>query len=250
MKIESVAILVVGDEILRGQVRDANAHYMATRLCAVGADLRRIEIVGDRVADIAETAARLAKTHDHLVVCGGVGPTHDDVTMEGVAQGFGMSLAPNTELEALIKTWKGDKPHQIWQRMARIPEGAELVTVPDHFPVVRIRNTFVLPGVPRILQTKFEAILTLLCTRSRPCHTRSFLYMGSEFQIAEPLKLFSGEVAPFVQVGSYPKKLGPRLHQVEITLTSRDENALKQACRRLPKLIPEAEPRTRRTDPH
>jgi molybdenum cofactor synthesis domain-containing protein len=249
INVDTIAILVVGDEILRGQVRDANAHYMATRLCGVGLDLRRVEIVGDRVADISEATARLSAAHDHLVACGGVGPTHDDVTMEGVARAFETPLTANAELEALIKSWKGEDLDHTWQRMARIPEQAELLTVPDHFPIVRMKNVFILPGVPRILQAKFEVILTLLGHNSHPCHTRSFLYCGSEFHIAEPLKSLSMEVSPVVQVGSYPKKLGPRKYQVEVTLTSRDREALRRACLRLPELIPEAEPRPRRADP-
>ena len=102
---KTAAILLVGDEILRGQVQDENAHHMAKGLNALGIGLQRIEIVGDDVDDIAEATARLSRGHHLVFISGGVGPTHDDVTMDGVARAFKVSLFPNPELVKTLEGW-------------------------------------------------------------------------------------------------------------------------------------------------
>ena len=240
---KTAAILLVGDEILRGQVQDENAHHMAKGLNALGIGLQRIEIVGDDVDDIAEATARLSRGHHLVFISGGVGPTHDDVTMDGVARAFKVSLFPNPELVKTLEGWHGTPLSPPLSRLTRIPENAKLVPLEGHFPSVRVENAYIFPGVPRLLKTKFDAVLSTLKPSTPPSITRAFVILENEFHIAEDLRALAHNLAPGVSVGSYPQRIAHKKHQVRITLTSRDPQALDSAekllLERLPSLQPE-----------
>jgi len=229
----TLAILVIGDEILRGDVQDTNAHYMAKRLNEVGAELRRIEVVGDDIDVIAEAVTHLSNGHDKLILCGGIGPTHDDVTMEGVARAFKVSLELNEELVQIMEGWGKDPLEKSFRRMAQIPNGAQLVPVDDYLPIVCMENVIILPGVPRILKKKFESLVELFRSKKHPNITRTFLTEQTEMSIAESLRLLASEHAPKVSIGSYPQRIAEKNYIVRITITSRDESALDQAQSRL-----------------
>lgn len=228
---------------MRGQVQDANAHHMAKGLNALGIHLHRVEIVGDDVDAIAEATARLSRGHHLVFISGGVGPTHDDVTMDGIAQAFGVSLRPNPELVRILEGWHGAPLSPPLSRLAHIPESASLVPLEDHFPSVRVENAYVFPGVPRLLKTKFDAVLSTLEPSTPPSITRAFVILENEFYIAEDLRALAEALAPNVSVGSYPQRIAHKNHQVRVTLTSRDPHALNEAERllfeRLPALLPE-----------
>ncbi len=237
-----VAVLVVGDEILRGQVRDSNAHYMAQRLFDGGAELRCVQVVGDEVEAIAEAVSILSVAHDYLIVCGGIGPTHDDVTMEAVARAFGVDLSPKKELVELLEGWRGVPLDAAVRRMTLVPEGAGLLPVEGFMPVVQMKNTVVLPGVPRILRVSFDAISGIFQTGEPPRRTRCFVTKEREHRIAENLRCFALEVGPNVSVGSYPRRTPTDAAVVRITLTSRDIEALEVAHARLLERIPDLKP--------
>lgn len=229
----TLAILVIGDEILRGDVQDTNAHYMAKRLNEVGAELRHIEVIGDDIDVIAEAVTRLSNGHDKLILCGGIGPTHDDVTMEGVARAFKVSLELNEELIQIMDGWGKDPLEKSLRRMAEIPTGAQLVPVEGYLPTVCMKNVIILPGVPRILKKKFESVIELFRSKKHPNITRVFLTEQTEMSIAESLRLLASELAPTVSIGSYPQRIADKKYIVRITITSRDESALDNAQSRL-----------------
>lgn len=237
-----VAILVVGDEILRGQVRDSNAHYMAERLFEAGAELQCIQVVGDEIEEIAEAVLQLSGNHDYLIVCGGIGPTHDDVTMEAVARAFRVGLSEKKELVELLEGWRGVPLDDAVRRMTLVPEGAVLVSVEGYMPVVQMANVVVLPGVPRILKVSFDAILWMFRSQEQPKKTRCFVTEEREHRIAEDLRCFASEVGPKVSVGSYPQRTSGNINVVRVTLTSRDPEALEAAQARLLEKISHLQP--------
>ena len=235
MTIDRVAILVVGDEILSGDTQETNARYMACALARVGASLRRVVVIPDDLDEIARFARELSDEFDVVLSSGGIGPTHDDVTMEGIARGFGLPLVPHPQLVALLTEWRGQDLDDALRRLALVPEGAALLWTDKLFPLVQIRNLYVLPGVPRLLRKKFDALLPHI--EGEPTHQRQFHTDENELSLARDL----GEVQasfPRVVIGSYP--FTPQTHSwsVRLVLKARDEAELDAACATLRARIP------------
>jgi FAD synthetase len=122
----TAAILLVGNEILSGKVEEANARYLVRELRELGVRVARIEVVPDDADDIAASVRALSGRFDLVFSSGGVGPTHDDVTLPAIAAAFGMSMVTHPELERVLRTAFGDRLHPRDLRMARIPDGARL----------------------------------------------------------------------------------------------------------------------------
>ena len=241
MSVKSIAIVIVGNELLSGRIRDVNAAYLAQRLRELGSDLGRIEFIGDHVSTIAETVRRLSGRHDQVLVCGGIGPTHDDVTMEGVAQAFDVDIVERPELVALMRAWKKRLPDGAAERLASIPAGSELISVDDHFPAVMKENVFILPGVPRLLRAKFEAIAGLFQSDEHFVETTIFRLERTELAVAEQITRLAEAVGPDVGLGSYPQRLGPVSPQLQLVLTSRDPVALERGKAALLAAFPDAQ---------
>ncbi len=227
----SVAAVIIGDEILSGKFADENGPYLVRRLRELGADLVRLATIGDRVDDIAEEVRRCAASCDAVITTGGVGPTHDDRTLEGVARAFDLPLEQHPELVALLESF-GLELNAAALRMATVPAGAELLAGSDRdYPVLRVRNTYVFPGVPRLMQRKFERVAHHFS--GRPVHVARVHTRARETAIAAQL----GEVQrafPDVAIGSYPRH-GDGGYRVIVTLEGRDPERLalaREAVRR------------------
>lgn len=232
----TAAVVIIGDEILSGKFPDENGPYLVGRMRALGCDLRRLAVVGDTLDAIGDEVARCAAVHDHVVTTGGVGPTHDDLTLEGVARAFGLGTELRPELVALLDRFGlARTPTNL--RMATMPVGAELILAERaSFPIVRVRNVWVFPGVPRLMRAKFEEIAPrfagplVRCVRvhvDRP-----------ETEIAGLLTEVAEVHAAAVAIGSYPRE-GAGEPQVIVTLESRDEQALDDAVRDLNRRLAE-----------
>jgi molybdenum cofactor synthesis domain-containing protein len=197
------AIAVIGDEILSGKYVDENARFAIDELRAAGVRLRRIEVIPDDVDDIAATVARLSARFDQVLTSGGVGPTHDDLTMAGIARGFGVGLTLHPRLVELCVGYFGAALTEPQQRLAQVPEGAELVDAPDlTVPVVRVRNVYVLPGVPSLFRQKLVALRPLL--RGRPFVVGRVHLAVDETVVADRLAAIA-RAFPTVAIGSYPR---------------------------------------------
>jgi molybdenum cofactor synthesis domain-containing protein len=234
---DTAAIVVIGDEILSGKFVEENAAYLIPALRDLGVALRRIEVVPDILEDIAETVKRASERHDHVFTSGGVGPTHDDLTMEGIARAFGVKVIRHPELETLLRAFYGSNLAERNLRMADVPEGADLV-VADHasWPVTRFRNIYILPGVPIIFRRKFDAIRERF--RARPFHTRRVYCMAEEAAIAAHLDAIVA-AHPGVNVGSYPR-FDAQDYRVIVTLESKDLAAVDAAVADLVGRLPPA----------
>src|SRR5690348_15065107 len=156
---KTAGIAIIGEEILSGKVGDENARLLIAELRELGVRLRRISVIPDEADLIAREVAEQSRAFDYVFTSGGVGPTHDDVTMEGIARGFGTRVVRIPELEALLRKYYGAALTEAHLRLAEAPEGAEMVFGSDmHWPVVRYKNVHILPGVPGLFRKKFLAI--------------------------------------------------------------------------------------------
>jgi molybdenum cofactor synthesis domain-containing protein len=222
----TAAILIIGNEILSGKVEEENARFLTRELRALGVSLRRVEVVPDVTEEIAASVRALSPRFDFVFTSGGVGPTHDDVTLRAVADAFGMELVRRPELDALLRAGFADRLHERDLRMADIPSGARLEYGPGGprndartpWPVVVVGNVWVLPGVPSIFRRKFEAVRELF--RAGPIHGRALFSRAGEGPIAGALD--EAVVAfPEVEIGSYPHPDASD-YRVKITLDGRD----------------------------
>ena len=224
------AILLIGNELLSGKVEDENARYLVRELRSLGVTVGRIEVIPDLESDIAETVRALAARFDLVFTSGGVGPTHDDVTLAAVAAAFGMSVARHPDLERLLRAAYGDRLHERDLRMADVPSGARLEYGPAGpgaiWPVVVVRNVWILPGVPAIFRRKFEAVRELF--RASPIHARAVYSRDGEGAIAAVLDTVVAAF-PGVEIGSYPHLDAPD-YRVKITVDGRYRAAVDAAA--------------------
>jgi molybdopterin-biosynthesis enzyme MoeA-like protein len=217
----TAAALVIGNELLSGKVHDANTLTLARALRPLGIDLRRVVVIPDEVALIAAEVNSLRLSHDFLFTSGGVGPTHDDVTVEGIALGLGRRVVRDAGVEALLRAHYGERLTDGHLHMADIVEGTELYPgASPTWPTMVLGNVFVLPGVPQIFSFKLEGLLPRLRGDEAP-----FVLRSVDCAIDEgPLKPFLDAVVarfPDVAVGSYPR-WGDEGHRVRVTFDGRD----------------------------
>src|SRR6185312_17135361 len=136
-----------------GKVEEANVAVLARALRELGIDLRRVVVVKDDIDAIAREVKELASAHDWLFTSGGVGPTHDDVTIEAVARAFGVGVTSSPEMEQMLRDHYGARTTAGHLRMALIPEGAALETTEAiRWPTTRLHNVWVMPGVPEVFR--------------------------------------------------------------------------------------------------
>ena len=223
---KTAGIILIGNEILSGKIRDENAAYLCRELRTLGVDVRRIAVIPDEVGLIADEVATFTKAFDLVFTSGGVGPTHDDVTIEGVARAMAVPVIRHPELVTLLERYYRGKVTEAALRMAEIPEGAELVTGGTlRFPTILMRNVYVLPGVPEIFRQKFDALRERF--RDQPIHLKNVFVRIGEGMLAEYLNRLL-QSFPLLQLGSYPEFSNPE-YQVKVTLESRDRGYLEQA---------------------
>ncbi|PZN99148.1 MAG: competence/damage-inducible protein A [Alphaproteobacteria bacterium] len=155
----TAAVLIIGDEILSGRTADTNLNIIARFLSALGIDLEEARTVGDVPAQIVSALNALRAGHDYVFTTGGIGPTHDDITADCVAQAFGVPLLDHPEAVAILERRYGSDFNAARRRMARIPEGGTLIANPvTDAPGFQIGNVFVMAGVPRIMTAMLEDV--------------------------------------------------------------------------------------------
>ncbi|MBI3637497.1 MAG: competence/damage-inducible protein A [Candidatus Rokubacteria bacterium] len=223
---KTAGIILIGNEILSGKIADANAAYLCRELRPLGVDVRRISVIPDEVDLIAREVAAFSAEFDVVFTSGGVGPTHDDVTIEGVARAMGAGVVRHPELSAVLKDYLGDRLNDAHLRMAEVPEGAELIAGGSlRFPTILMRNVYVLPGVPEVFRQKFDAIKERF--RDRPFHLKNVFVRIGEGTLAAYLNGLL-EDFPALLLGSYPEFSNPE-YRVKVTLESQDPGYLDGA---------------------
>lgn len=231
----TAAALVIGNEILSGKIADANIPYLARELRDLGVSLDRVIMVPDVVDTIARDLVALSEAYDVVFTSGGVGPTHDDVTIEAVAKAFGRRVVRSPEFEALLRELYVGRLTDAHLRMADVPEGAELITNEQvRWPTICVVNVYVFPGIPEIFRVKFPVLRDRF--RQEPWHLRMVFTTLDEGTIKDALdRVVAG--FPVVQVGSYPRLYDPEYH-VKITLEAKDRTAVEAATQALVASLP------------
>lgn len=226
MNVPTAAILLIGDEILSGKTEDKNARLLIGELRQLGVALRRIVVIPDVIEEVATAARELAAQFDYVFTSGGIGPTHDDVTIAGIARAFDAPIVRHPELERIIRDYFGDHTDEARLRMADAPAGAELISGEGiGWPVLACRNVYILPGVPEHFARKFMAIRERF--RVAPFYARAIYTREDEFDLAENLRHVA-DAHPQVAIGSYPS-FSTAEYLVKLTLESKDNAALAAA---------------------
>ena len=222
----TAGVVIIGNEILSGKFADENTPWLVARLRELGTDLHRVTVIPDTIDDIADEVSRQSHRYDWVFTTGGVGPTHDDITYEGVARAFHGGVARHPELEAVLRRKLGEACNHAALRMAEVPEGSDLWWDGEVvYPVVVKRNVVIFPGVPSLLKLKFERIAHRF--RGVPLATARLTTQRSEPAIAATLTEAQSRW-PMVAIGSYPR-LDESPMVVIVTFESRDPDAL-DAC--------------------
>jgi molybdopterin-biosynthesis enzyme MoeA-like protein len=237
---KTAAVLIVGNELLSGKTRESNLIELARLLRSLGIQLERAVFVLDDVETIAREVSTLASSFDYLFTSGGVGPTHDDVTLEAIAQSFGVPVVTQPDLLALYKKHYGEKLNEGHIRLAGVPQGAKLLTTSaSPWPLAVMKNVWILPGIPEVFRMKLPII------RQHLGADRPFLTRAVFTKMDEPdLKPLLDEVVrkhPGVDVGSYPVWSDPK-YRTKITFDGREKDLIDDALATLLDLLPEGEP--------
>lgn len=202
----TAAMLVIGDEILSGRTRDSNMHHLAGALTTHGITLAEARVVADDAGAIVAAVNALRAAYDHVFTSGGIGPTHDDITAEAIAQAFGVPISQRADAMALLGAHyerSGLPFNEARQRMARIPDGAVLIDNPVSVaPGFTLGNVHVMAGVPRIFEAMLLGVLPLL-TGGAPLLSRSLRVNRGEGDIATEFAALAAAY-PDLAMGSYP----------------------------------------------
>ncbi len=223
----TAGILVIGNEVLSGKVEEENARYMVSGLRELGISLMRIVVVRDDVPAIADEVRQMSGKYDWVFTSGGVGATHDDVTLGAVAQAFGVDLVEHPGILSLLEEHFGDRMNAAVRRMAQLPEGTEVLGLEAlRYPVIRVRNVHVFPGVPEYLRLKFDYLKGRLQTDS-PFVLRQIYLSVSEDRIALALAEQDSAFSD-VEFGSYPK-FDNSDYKTKLTVEGRDFERVQAA---------------------
>lgn len=227
--------MIIGNEILSGKVTDLNSPYLCRELRMLGVDVERILTIPDEVDVIAREVRAMSDAYDFVFTSGGIGPTHDDLTMDGVAAAFGLPIERSEGIAARIERAQGHPPNESQLKMAMVPAGAQLVDAGDlWFPVVIVENVYVLPGIPELLRKKFESVRERF--RGVPVLLKRVFVKRRESDIATSLHELLEEF-PELMLGSYPR-IGEESFHVLLTLESRDAGYLQRALESLLERLP------------
>ena len=240
-RVWTAALAVIGDEILSGRTQDKNVAQLATWLNVQGIRLAEVRIVPDVTTRIAETVNALRAAHDYLFTTGGIGPTHDDITVDAIAASFGVSVVVHPEARAILEDYYRDRPgglNEARLRMARVPEGAELIANPSSgAPGVKMGNVYILAGVPHIAASMMDA-LTGTLEGGRPVVSVTVGARAPESEVADLLR--ETEAAhPGVAIGSYPFFKDGR-YGANFVIRSEDETLVRETGSDLSRRLSEA----------
>ena len=202
----TAAMLVIGDEILSGRTRDSNMYHLAGALTRHGIDLKEARVVSDHAPSIVAAVRALSDAYDHVFTSGGIGPTHDDITADCIAEAFGAPIDVRADARALLEAHyarTGTELNAARLRMARIPDGAALIENPvSTAPGFTIANVHVMAGVPAVFEAMVASVLPTL-TGGAPLISETLRVDRPEGEIAAPL----GDLAaryPDLSIGCYP----------------------------------------------
>ena len=230
MEQPTASMLVIGDELLSGRTQDANMHHLANKLTEIGINLSEARFIRDDAAVIVSNIVELSTKFDYLFTSGGIGPTHDDITTDCVAEAFGRQVSVRSDAFNILKKYydgKGIELNEARLRMARIPEKADLIeNLISGAPGYIIENVYVMAGVPRIFQSMLQTVLPNLKKGTPTLSISIKLYKGEgdiALELEQIVKAFSK-----LTFGSYPFNENG-IHGTNIVIRGKDKKLMIQA---------------------
>ena len=234
----TAGLLVIGDEILSGRTKDVNIGATADFCTDLGIELKEVRVVSDDTDDIIAAVNALRSRYTYVFTTGGIGPTHDDITADAIAKAFGVGLPINPDARAMLEArWRetGTEVNEARLRMARIPEGADLiVNSVSAAPGFRIGNVHVMAGVPIIMRAMLEALAPSLKGGKRVLSETVRAAVG-EGTVGGPLGELQAQY-PDVKMGSYPQ-MGHGRVMTELVLRSSDAQRLAEATEKVRAMV-------------
>ena len=232
---KTAGIIIIGNEILSGKVQDLNSSYLCKELRLLGVEVRQIITIPDVREIIAQTAVDFSERYTWVFTSGGIGPTHDDITVASIADGFGEGLIESPKIIEIIKSYHGNNMTDAHRRMAMIPKGAKLIeTLEGRPPQLQFKNIFIFPGIPEFLKSRFSNIKESF--RTTPIVLKEIYLNADEGKIASMLDS-TLDAYPNLMLGSYPRVSGAD-YKVKLTLECRDSAYLQEAFKFLNELLP------------
>ncbi|MDF1535669.1 MAG: molybdopterin-binding protein [bacterium] len=226
MTISRVALAVIGDEVLLGEVADLNIHLVSREIFRAGAELGYVCVLPDDVRFLVEHLGWMRERYDWVITTGGIGATHDDLTKQVVSRIMGVPLVVAPEAVDALEARLGSPLSARLLELAMVPEGAELITNElTAAPGFVIGNLIVLPGIPKLVESMLGMIKGKF--KGSEFFTKTVLTPLRESEIASHLEEVQARF-PSVKVGSYPR-IEPGGHRVRVVLRSRDPESLGEA---------------------
>ena len=238
---KTAAILVIGNEVLSGRTREANAWFAAKTLFSAGCKLGEVAIVPDIKEAITSTLHRLKNSHDAVITSGGIGPTHDDITMQCVADSFDTPLLEHSETIQLMTDFYGAEAlTEGRRRMARLPEGAKPIICEQSIaPGAHIGNVYVFAGVPHIFESQLLSVMGDF-TNSAP-------FIRHEIEVAVAESSYAAKLGdiqhrfPELEIGSYPHRCGSKPCG-KICISGTDQAMIKNAAEVIEEMLKDYTP--------
>ncbi|KAK2844602.1 hypothetical protein Q5P01_011261 [Channa striata] len=232
----TAAILIIGDEILKGHTVDTNSTFLTQALRKLGVSVQRITVIPDTQAVIANEVASLSPQYTHIITSGGIGPTHDDVTFESIAMAFQEELYPHPDLMRLVEEFFGVvDQNSAAMKLAMVPRSAKLNYGTDpqtgkllRYPLISVRNVYVFPGIPSSLERTFSGLEHLFAGSGTTFYTREVFVNADEADIAPVLTKLQAGWGSKVALGSYPDWLS-NYHRVKLVLDSDSQEEVDKA---------------------
>ena len=226
----TAAVVIIGNEVLSGKVEEANSVFLIRRFRELGVRLRRVEIVPDEPEEIGRAVRSASEGHDIVITTGGVGPTHDDITMAAIAQGFGVPVVRDSTLLRLIEGFFGEATTEAHRTLADVPEGSHLVgDERPPWPSVCFRNVYILPGIPRYMQARFNVFAPSFS--GPPTYVAALELQAFEADICDHLNAVV-DATPSVEIGSYPRREDDTWF-VRLTIEGPERDAVASTLKRL-----------------
>ena len=230
----TAAMLVIGDEILSGRTQDSNTYYLAGQLTARGINLKEVRVVSDDASAIIDSVRDLSNNYTHVFTCGGIGPTHDDITSDSIAKAFDTNIDIREDARSILQQHYDAQNlplNDARLRMARIPNKATLIDNPvSKAPGFTLKNVHVMAGVPSIFKAMLASVLPNIIG-GQPLMSETYRVEKGEGDIAAPLSKLA-DAFPDLSVGCYPFQHNG-LYGANIVLRGHDAAVLKKAIERL-----------------
>jgi len=212
---KTAGIIIIGDEVLNGKVVDTNSSYLCKQFHALGIRVCKISTIPDQTDIIQSEVKLFSNSYDIVITTGGIGPTHDDVTYEGVASAFDVSVRRDEQMANIFSDYLKTNPDPAAEKLVKIPTSADVIMATNleyplvsglhYYPVVKMRNVFCLPGVPKYMETIFPALALEYFHNSRTMYFSRTIYLTvDEIHVVTVLNELVQKFADSVAFGSYP----------------------------------------------